>query len=382
MLGAIFILPSCKHQPVDYSLNDLVAVYFKDSLSIKGLLGSEVKIIDRKISNGKLLLISKDTETKLVVVDLVNKKVDFSIADPFPFGNSSFDVTDDSMYVVCNLYTDVLWRISMKTKSKDSVSMAFKNRMTHGEALVNHKQLFLYKTVYGIALIDLTDLRKVVFRNSGASLIDPKSSDLSLPVDDKINLLSGHNLGKDITSLYAIDNEDSIRWKYSFERRNDESRISILNFPDKFLVKYDSTIVCLNKQGEELWSRSTTESIREIYRHDNKVLTYGLVNSTGFYPDSDRTEYRIYLKLFDLLNGILLWTYEENIINEPSISIQNDCLLIADKESFRVVSLKDGELQKFQPIPKGEKSHFSYTMLMDTKTGKYYLSSYDDTIYW
>src|SRR5690606_173158 len=109
-------------------------------------------------------------------------------------------------------------------------------------------QVFLINDVWGFGVINQKDFSKVIFHNEGAiGLVNPQSSTLSFPVDSSLNLLSGHVVANNTIQLYAITNQDSIKWRYAIKQSPKREAVSILNFSNHFVVKYDSTVVGLNK---------------------------------------------------------------------------------------------------------------------------------------
>ena len=389
-LAYLLVTTGCKPTPINYTLTSAIASYTNDSLDIAKTIGSSYKIIDCRIKDNKILIkaVKKITPANggqycyFLIINLSTSKIENIVADPFDdYIASSFDIDADKLYTMSALESDTLFITSLKTNEIKKIVLGFDKAISPGEILISQNQLFIYGDLYGIAVINTNTFAKTVFHNTGHT-INPQSSTLSFPVDSSLKLLSGHQINDQDIQLYAIDGRDSIKWTYRMKEETSEI-VSLLNYPNSFVVTYDKLIVALNKtDGHEVWSNTLTRSISEVYKWKDKILTYYLINPTGMYPDTDEFEYRVELKLFNSRDGKEIWSNNIRSINEPDIGICNDKLLLTDNNSFTVFSMDNGKELSKKSFLKNERSNYAFEMLTDTKTGKYYLKSYDEKIYW
>ena len=377
-------ITGCKSQIINFTLSPDIAKYTSHSLDLSSIIGNEYKIISTVAKQKELLVKATRSDTSFFIgVDLLKGKVFFIIPDPSnDYVSSTFDKNGDSIFSLSSLMPSEIFIANIKADSTQRKIVDFDKAIRPGKIVLNHNQIFLLCDVWGVGIINQTDFSKIIFHNEGLT-VNPQSSTLSFPVDSSLNVVSGHVIANNTIQLYAIDNRDSIRWRYIVKQNPKSEAVSILNFSNLFVVKYDSTLVGLNKEGgNEVWHNTLKHSISEIYKWQDKILVYCLVNPSGTYPGSDDFEYKVVLKLFDSKQGKEIWSTDFNAINVPHIGICNNNLLVSDNKSFTLFSLDDGTLLNKKLFPSKNKGNYAFEMLADIGTGDYYLKSYDWKIYW
>lgn len=379
-------ITGCKSQITSFALSPDITKYTAHSLELPSIIGSEYKVINTVIKQGVLLVKATKADTCFFIgVDLTTGRILFNKLDPSDnYISSTFDIINDSIFSLSSLRPSEIFITNIETGNIQKRVVDFEKKARPGRIVLNQNQVFLINDVWGFGVINQKDFSKVIFHNEGAiGLVNPQSSTLSFPVDSSLNLLSGHVVANNTIQLYAITNQDSIKWRYAIKQSPKREAVSILNFSNHFVVKYDSTVVGLNKNdGKELWNKSLNSSVNEIYKWQDKVLGYCLVNPKGIYPDSDNFEYKVELKLFDCNNGKELWSIKANSINVPHLGICNNRLLLTDNRTFTAFSLDTGQIIEKIPFSKKIKNNYAFDMLSDMTTGDNYLKSYDGKIYW
>lgn len=379
-------ITGCKLQTTGFTLSSDLTKYTAHSLDLPSIIGSEYKVINTIVKQGVLLVKSIKTDTSFFTgVDLATGKILFNKTDPSnDYVSTAFDINGDNIFSLSELKPSDIFITDIKTSNVQSIVVHFEKAIGPGDIVLNQSQIFLINDVWGVGVINQKDFSKVIFHNSGEiGLVNPQSSTLSFPVDSSLNLLSGHVIANNTIQLYAITNQDSIKWRYVIKQNSKREAVSILNFSNLFVVKYDSTLVGLNKNdGKEIWHKALNSSINEIYKWQDKVLGYCLVNPKGIYPDNDDFEYKVDLKLFDCNTGKELWSIKTNSINVPHLGICNNRLLLSDNRTFTAFSLDSGRIIKKISFSKKEKNNYAFDMISDMITSEHYLKSYDGKFYW
>lgn len=385
-LFAIVLLNQSCNPQIDYSLSVDVTKYVKDSFDMKATIGNKYKILNSRIKGGKVFISAIDTLNKscFVIADIKKKAVEHIIENS----------TDDDYY--STIWDATSTAVIATSATKDSYKLFFfdfkggirsevfdpSDWVFSSEIIGSGNQFFYLGGVYGVAFVDTKRLSKKVFKNIGYTT-NPTSSTMSYPINDSLNLLSGHTISKNTMQLYAIDYKDSTKWKYTIQQNSKNEDISLLNFNNSFVIKYDSSLIALGKSnGKVLWHTILENSINKIYKWHDKVLVYCLTNPKGTYPDNDSFEYKITMKLFDVSKGIELWSNSFTSINIPDIFISDNNLLITDKKSLKVFSMDKGKETAMKIIPKKKENNYVFEMLTDIVSGNFYLKSFDGKIYW
>lgn len=386
-LASLYLIDSCTSQMKEDHPDNVFSKYTTHSLNVPTFTGTSFKVIQCKIKSGKLIVkaIDKMDNAHFFVIDMAEKKLENEITSPVKdYFSTSFDTDADNLYVLSALRPDTLFVSSLHSGKTSSIPFHFEKRALPSDIAVSGSQVFLYRDVYGIAALNTKSRNAAIFHNEGATgLVNPLSSTLSLPLDSSLNLLSGHRTGKSVLQFYAIDDRDSVKWKYSIDIGSAEESISLLNFPHSFIVKSNNRLFSLNKEdGRKEWENVSDHDITGIYRWHNKILVYSMINPVGTYPDNDDFKYKIVLSVLDSKQGIQSWTTTFNSVNVPHIGIVNDNILIADNESFTVLSAADGHEIARAVFQKDKKNDFAFEMLTDASTGVYYLKTYDGRILW
>ena len=198
-----------------------------------------------------------------------------------------------------------------------------------------------------------------------------------------MNLVTGHVTEHGVIQSYAIDSGGVIRWKYRSKKKTEGEETAIVNCDKAFVIKCDNVLTALAKiNGNVLWCDTLKNSINNVYKWGDKILTYCLVNLNGRYPDKGNFEYNVALKLINVKDGMGLWETSFSSFNTPSLSICNGKLLISDIISFRTFSIETGKMLSKELISEGDKGKYSFEMITDFMSGDYYLKSYKDVIYW
>lgn len=376
----------CKSKKTNFTLSSDISKYTTNSLDLSSIIGSGYKIISTVIKKKMLLIKAVKSDTSLFIgIDMLSGKELFNKSDPSnDYISSTFDITKDSIFSLSSLVPSEIFVTSISDGGTLMKIVDFERNIRPGRIILNQSQIFLVNDVWGIGVIRQRDFSKVVFHNEGViGLVSPKSSTLSFPIDSSLNLLSGHVIANNTIQLYAIDRQDNIRWKYLIKQNTKREAVSILNFLNSFAVKYDSSLIGLNKEdGKKMWHVNLNNSISEIFKWHDKVLSYCLVNSKGVYPDNEEFEYKVQLNFFDCNTGKELWSMKTNSINIPHLGICNNRLLLSDNKTFRVFSLDDGKVIEKIPFSNKNKSNYAFEMLSDIMTGEHYLKSYDGKFYW
>lgn len=378
----------CKSQAIDYTLSPDITQYVKHSINVVKVIGENFRIIKSKIKGRQLLMkaTNKDKITYFIGINLADGKLMFTIPDPSDdYIFSVFDINNDTLISMMALQPSKIFMTNLTTRQTNLNNVEFKKPIRPGEIIFYKGRIFLINDVYGVSCVNSRDFSKTVFYNGSGYTINPLSSTLAFPIDSSLNLLLGHVIENKAKQLYALDFKDSIKWKYIINQNSPNNAItaSALNCHSSFIVKYDSALVSLDKtNGRELWRKSLANSITQIYKWNDKILVYSLVNPSGMFPDREDFEYHVVLKLFHSENGRELWSKSISSINVPNIGICSDKLLIADNNSFRVFSMNSAEEITNKSFSQNEKSHYSFEMLSDIVTGDYYLKSYNGIVYW
>lgn len=379
-------ITGCKSQTTTFTLSPDLTKYTAHSLELPSIIGTQYKVISTTIKQGVLLVKATKTDTCFFIgVDLKTGKILFNKPDPSnDYVSSTFDITNDSIFSLSSLLPSEIFITNIETGNIEKKIMNFSKAVEPGSIILNKNQIFLINDVWGFGVINQKDFSKVMFHNEGAiGLVNPQSSTLSFPVDSSLNLLSGHVVANNTIQLYAMTNQDSIKWRYVVKQNSKREAVSILNFSTLFVVKYDSILVGLDKNdGKEIWHKTLNSSIYKTYKWQDKVLSYCLVNPKGIYPDNDDFEYKVELKLFDCITGKELWGIKTNSISVPHLGICNNHLLLSDNTTFTTFSLDKGQIIKKLSFPKKIKNNYAFDMLSDIITGEHYLKSYDEKFYW
>lgn len=376
---------SCKSQ-IDYTLNADIVKYTKNSFDIQQKIGKEYKAVSTKIRNGKALIMAIDSGRKsyFVIADLNGKRIDYSgnnIIDKYY--STIWDASGNTLVSASAQIPYDLALVDIRTSKVDRKSFHKGDWLSSTDIIIKNNQVFYLAGVRGVALLNLKTNNVRVFKNPEILVSNYSSCTLAYPLDSSLNLLSGHTIANNIIKIYAINNQDSTKWEYSVKQNQNGESISLLNYPYSFIAKYDSVIIALNKNtGKEVWRNTMQNSIREIYKWQDKILAYCLVNPKGTHPDNDDFEYKVVFKLFDSNNGKELWSKDITSINIPHLGICNDRLLVSDNKTFAVFLLNDGSVIEKKVFSKKDKNNYTFEMLTDMKTGDYYLKSYDGKFYW
>lgn len=379
-------ITGCNSQTTNFTLQSALTKYTVHSLELPSIIGSEYKVISTIIKQNILLIKATKTDTCFFIgVDLATRKILFNKPDPSnDYVSSTFDIANNSIFSLSSLVPSDIFITNIETGNIQKRIVDFEKETRPGRIVLNQNQIFLINDVWGVGVLNQKDFNKVIFHNEGAvGIVNPQSSTLSFPVDNSLNLLSGYVVSNNTIQLHAITNQDSIKWQYLIKQNSKRETVSILNFSNFFVLKYDSTLIRLNKKnGKEIWHKTLNSSINEIYKWEDKVLIYCLIFPKGIYPDNDDFEYNIELILFDCNTGKELWNIKTSSINVPHLGICNNRLLLSDNKTFTTFSLDSGQIIEKIHFSKKERNNYAFEMLSDMITGKYYLKSYDEKFYW
>lgn len=388
MFYFIFLISitGCESQKTNFTLSSDIIKYTNHSLDLSSIIGSDYKIINTNIKERIILLKATKSDSSFFIgIDLETKKILFKKNDPFnDYVSSTFDVKNDTIFSLSSLHPSEIFLTNFKNTGTIKKIVDFEKAIRPGRIVLNQSQIFFINDVWGVGVISQKNFNKVIFHNDGVNgLVNPQLSTMSFPVDSFLNLLSGHVVEKNEIRLHAITNIDSIIWQYSIKQNSKGDAVSILNFKNHFVVKYDSVLVGLYKDdGKVIWRNIFNNSINEIYKWQDKILSFSLINLKGLYPDHDDFEYLVEFKLFDSNTGKELWSINTNSFNVPHIGICNNLLLLSDNKTLTVLSVENGESIEKIHFSKSIKNNYAFDMLSDIITGDHYLKSYDGKIYW
>lgn len=376
---------SCKSQ-TDYTLNEHIVKYLKDSFDIQQEATEEQKVVNSKIRNGKILAMAVDSNKNsyFLIADIKSKRIDYNSKNIIDKYYSTIWDMGSHMIVAASAqrpYDLSITNITTGNFKKENFPIV--DWLSSTDIVINGDQLFYLNGVTGVAFVNIENTHYKVFKNPGILTTNYKSAIISYPLDSTLNLLSGHTTANNTIQMYAIDKYDSIQWKYSIKQNQKREPISLLNYSHSFIVKYDSVLVALDKSGgKEAWHDTFKNSISEVYKYQDKILVYCLVNPASTYPDKDEFKYEVVLKLIDSKNGEELWNKNINSINIPHIGICANSLLISDNKSFSVFSLSNGDILEKREFTTKDKGKYAFEMLTDMITGDYYIRSCNGKIYW
>lgn len=375
---------SCDSQAPDYALSHDITKYTVHSLDIRSIVGSEYKIVGTIIKQGQLLVKAvKFDSAFFIAINLVSGKVLFNKPDPTnDIFTSTFDINNESVISLSPLKASDIHITNIKTNEVVKKIVAFERATQPGTLISNEGQIFLLNDVWGVGVIKQSDYSKIHFHNE-VEIGNPQSCTMSLPVDDSLNLLSGHVIDNNTIQLYAIDDLNNIRWKYIIKQDSWQDAVAILNYENLFVLKYDSAVVALDKEnGKVVWRKVLKDAINGIYQWENNVLVYSLINDKGIYPDKEGFEYRVELKLFNCSQGKEVWSKKLTSVDKICLGICDSVLLLSDDKAFSVFSLSNGALNERTSFSEDAKEKYAFDLLSDLETGEYYLWSYDGKIYW
>ncbi|THU34987.1 PQQ-like beta-propeller repeat protein [Niastella caeni] len=379
-------ITGCKTQITNIALSPDITKYTSHSLDFPSIIGNEYKIISTVVKQKKLLVKATRSDTSFFIgVDLLKGNVFFIKPDPSnDYVSSTFDISGDSIFSLSSLTPSEIFITNIKSDNTQKKAVDFEKATRPGKIVLNHNQIFLLNDVYGVGVVNQINFKQIMFHNEGITgLVNPQSSTLSFPVNSSLNLISGHVIANNTIQLYAIDNRGSIRWRYLVKQNSKREAVSILSFSNLFVVKYDSTLVGLNKEdGKEVWHNTLQNSVSDIYKWQDKILAYCLVNPSGTYPDNEDFEYKVVMKLFDSKQGKEVWSTDFNSANVPHIGICGTNLLVSDNKLFTLFSLNNGTILSKKHFPQKNKGDYAFEMLADIGTGDYYIKSYGGEIYW
>lgn len=381
----VLLLSECSSPQTDYRLSPDITKYARDSFDIKGALGGRYKILSCKIKNGKVLISTIDATHKsyFVIADIKNKKIEHIINNPIEdYYSTTWDATPTTVIWadVTKPYDLSFFNLNTETTHKEKASSG--DWLSSTDIISCGNQLFYLGGPYGVAFVDIKGLSKYVYRTVG-NTTNPMSSTISYPINNSLNLLSGHTIASNIIRLYAIDYRDSIKWTYVIHQNQGNGNVALLTFNNSFVIKYDSSLVCLNKtNGKILWKTVLKSSIYNILKWQDKILVYSLVNPKGIYPDTDSFEYMITMKLFDISKDVELWSNSFVSIDKPSFGIFGNDLLITDKKSLRIFEMDNGKETGMKKFAANNKNNYFFEMLTDLTSGDFYIKSFEGKIYW
>ena len=367
------------------SFNKVIGKYLTDSLDVKKLIGRDLKIIDEKIKDGRLLIkaVSQLDSSYFIIADIKKKIIVKKIRDPFNrYYTSSFDVSNNDIISFDATDNQLIYKATLLKNSTFNVVYRNKFLLPHKIVLNNNHQLFLTDNVYGISFVDLKSLKENDFANKIGETTNPISSNVSVPLSKSLNLISGQMIGSNTMQLYAIDSLDKIKWSYKLNSDNSQN-ISCYNIQKSFLIKNSDQIIALGKiNGKLLWGRSFD------YGYDLSVCIYGdrllvILNEKvkPFSNDEENRQHSI-IYLVDTGNGMILWKKEMNPKGQLTIVPKGEDLLFFENEQLTICSLTTGAKKMTNTYSKEELNKYPISVISDIINGDIYVKKLNDVYFW
>ncbi|MBX7155916.1 MAG: hypothetical protein U0Y96_08360 [Candidatus Kapaibacterium sp.] len=384
----------CKNNDLKTQAYELLKKYTTDSLNLRPLLGPN-NIHIEKIKGSQLILLTAQPyihQPHLTTIDINLKKMVSNLKTPTSdYIFTRFDVSDDSMYVVNCLHPEELFSTSLTLEGykKRNLSSIFKSsNILPKDIIVHHNRLYTINDTHGFTSVTLDNLE-----NSYLG-IDSKraqyiNSVISLPLDNVLNLASSSNNDKILFN--AVDANNKVRWIDTLER--EEATISTLNPTEihnqsnNFIVFHNGILINYNKYtGSKKWEKRLYKNVIKVrvshtFIYKDNIIVYTLTDTSGYYPTPE-TEFIATVQMYDLNTAELKWSSEFNSLGNSNAGFVNKYLFVYSDKIFKVINVEDGVELGNIVYSNSQKTPVSFKTLRDMCTGKYYLLTTDEILFW
>jgi hypothetical protein len=337
-----------------------------------------------EITGGKLVaeaLSQEKQSSKIVVWDLRSGKNygDF----PWPdspggryFGIAPYD--DHLLYFNNHRY---FRKISLLTKKVDTIPLQTAISELINMIVISNKAYSL-GNIYGIDIVDIDNTSRQVSRRNYKGHYYNEQNNLSLPVNDSLNLVASCEVDSGQYALYAIDSTMTIRWTKMLHLKDRLVQIRSLHLPGKLLLKFDNTIqLVAEKDGKTIWERTFDANIFNMFKVSDSevILFFSKYSNGGNILPSEWAGGFHYKKIIKLNLDTRMPAWEIDSIGsygEKSLLTNNYLFDMADSGHWAKIDLQSGRYTKFAFDP----GRVRLDVIRDKRSGTGYLF-YGDSLY-
>jgi hypothetical protein len=383
LISLLFLYASCRAQNSSKK-NELpqeILVSITDSLNLD--LTGKLHFGNIEITNGIAIIQTFDKKTRqqkmILVVDLKRKKQLGFFPWPDPQGGVHFGVAPYKDYLLYFNNYQFLRKINLATNEIDTIPVRSPISQLVRMVIINDKAYSL-QNIYGINVVDINHPENQIWKKNYKGYYYNEQNNISLPIDDKLNLVASNETSPNTYVLYAIDSSMKIKWEKSLDIKDAMIQIASVRFNDRFVIKYDNKLDLVDAEnGRLLRTHSFGQNITKMISDgpDNVILFLSGGNNEMIPLQEEK---RIFGK-------IVSYNINKNEINWEAVNCGSDGSLeflkgkyiynACDSLSWIRTNLSDAESVRFKL--QGSSGYFR--IALDKYTGQSYLF-FDNKLFW
>lgn len=338
-----------------------------------------------EITDGKMVAQGLSTEkqrTRIQVSDLGSGRNYGDFPWPDTGGGRYFGIApfDDHLLYFNNYH--YFRKINLLTKKVDTIPLQIAISELVNMIVINDKAYSL-GNIYGIDIVDIDNTQHQIFKRNYRGHYYNEQNNLSLPVEEGLNLVASCEVDSNQYALYAIDSAMTIRWTKVLHLKDRLVQIRSLHLGGTFLLKFDNSIQLVDaKDGSTIWEKAFEANVYNMFKvNDSEVILFlsKYSNGGGTLPPgwSGGFHYKKIIKL-DLRTRTPVWEIDSIGSYGEKSFLTDSCIFdVADDSSWVRIDLQNGRYTKFAFNP----GHERLDVIKDKKSGANYLL-FGDSLYW
>lgn len=202
---------------------------------------------------------------------------------------------------------------------------------------------------------------------------------ISKPLSDSLNITGSQEAGGQFTMFGMNGKADSL-WTYRLNLKDQSHPISVLNYYPSFVLKYDSTLVLVNKEGKQIWEKKFDNYVYDILKLENGKVLVLLSNLPDMIGDKlGSATRRMAVVGLNISDGEIDYRYDDVVAGDGRYFLLKDHFFaISDTGKSIDISLEGRKLNTFVIA---ENMRKAIRIFRDVKTDAFFLML-NGTLYW
>lgn len=357
------------------------SIFFKhssDSLNVSYLLEKGQQPIGMKIRNGRLLIVSttaKNDHPTLTLIDIPQKQTIVSLEISALRYYEILTDFNQSQLIYCSVYhPNDLFFYDFNKKIQTSYSFSPDRSLNAGDIISRNNQLYYFKGTYGTCRLDFKT-NAVQFYQANASVVNPLSGNVSLPLDSGLTLVAGNVLASDSMELIAADVSGNKKWRYkTIYKQASSNPIDIINAGNSFIIKAGNSLLKLDKKdGKKTGGQQFTADINKVIPCCSDVI----ICSVDYQLHEEADNRKVTIKSIDQHHLGVNWSADFNVVGEPQVGVVGKYLFLTDRDSTWKMDAKSSSI-----VDRSAAGKSYFNMLTDIDTGKGYMVLNGEMLIW